>query len=290
MRRTKIPDIYNMKFPEDWKQYIDSLISKNPELNSSDIAFRMIRQDLKTRLEGEYQQLILQGIKPYTIANLPRIKAILSYLHTNQIWPFYAIGCGHCEDGLDPIAPFPPAHNIPGCCEAAAQYPVILRELARVRRRVNTETREFIYTGIWRSISLWESNQKGPLPSTKFFSETMNIIRKIPLFDYVFTLSEKGEGFKGFTVRISLLKSETIILPHYGLTNTRIRLQIPLEIPEGDLYMYCHDQYSKWKLGTPLLLNDSYMHGVFNNTSSDRVVLLIDLPHPRATSEQLRSY
>ena len=43
-------------------------------------------------LVNEQTKLIVQGIKPYTIANLPRIKAILSYLHTNPIWPFYAIG------------------------------------------------------------------------------------------------------------------------------------------------------------------------------------------------------
>ena len=290
MPRTSIPEAYKQLFASDWQSQVDQLIRSHSDYSLSELSLRLVRQEIKTRLEAEIFQVIDAGCEPHHAVKNSRIADIYLYLHNLRLWPTYGYGCGHAMISLPNFGPFPLPSLVKNAGEVANNYNIILGELGSVRNRILTETREFIYTGTWRSITLWESNVKATLPATKIFKKTMELLQLMPLFRKIFTLSQSDSTFRGFTVRISQLKSGTTILPHYGLTNTRLRLQIPLVIPAGDLFIYSHDQVRTWRLGTPIILDDSFIHGVTNNTPNDRVVLLVDLPHPEATLEQISSY
>lgn len=290
MERTVIADNYLQLFPQDWEHFLGDLLKANSDYISSPLSLQSVRQFIKARLEAEFLSQIHNGSSPDEVVESARISHIYSYLHERRVWPIYGLGCNHCVESLDPVAPFYPSNLVEGIHDVAQEFSTILSELSAVRRRIHTETKEFIYTGTWRSVNLWDSASQAPLPATRLFPQTMSLLMQIPLFKDMVELAQKGASFKSFIVRISLLKAGSVILPHFGLTNTRLRLQIPLEIPHGDLFIYSHNEKRKWALGQPLILNDSYMHGVYNNTDSDRVVLLIDLPHPEASLEQISSF
>ena len=290
MERTVIPDNYSQVFPVDWESFLSSFLEEKSGFRDSPLLLQRIRQFVKAGLESEFLKQIDQGLAPESVVSSSRLSDIYSFLVENHVWPIYGLGCNHCIDTLDPVSPFFPSHLVDGVCTVAKEYSIILSELAAVRRRIHTETKEFIYTGTWRSVNLWDSASAEPLPATSLFPQTMNLLMEIPLFRDMHYLAKDGTSFKSFIVRISLLKAGTIILPHFGLTNTRLRLQIPLEIPNGDLFIYSHNEKRHWTLGEALILNDSYMHGVFNNTTADPIVLLIDLPHPSASLEEITSF
>lgn len=290
MERINIPENYDQCFPEDWEAFLHQYLKEKEDFRQSPSLLQGVRQFIKTGLEAEFLRQINQGLPPELAASSSRLTDIYSYVLDQKVWPFYGLGCNHCVEGLDPIAPFIPVELIDGLENLASQSSVIISELSKVRRRIRTETKEFIYTGTWRSVNLWDSASVAPLPATGLFPETMGLLMDLPLFRDMHDRVKKGAIFKSFIVRISLLKPGTVILPHFGLTNTRLRLQIPLEIPCGELFIYSHDQRREWTLGEALVLNDSYMHGVYNSTDGDRIVLLIDLPHPSASADQLAAF
>jgi len=290
LKRTKIPDNYTNVIPDDWETFLGNYLIDQSGFTESPLMLQRVRQSIKSSLEAEFLVQINSGLMPEAVVFSSRIADMYSFLVENDVWPIYGMGCTHCVDSVDPVSPFFPSHFIDGVDTVAQHFSVILSELSSVRRRIHTETKEFIYTGTWRSVNLWDSASPVPLPAAHLFPETMNLLMDVPLFRDMHKKSQDGYNFKSFIVRISLLKPGTVILPHFGLTNTRLRLQIPLEIPSGDLFIYCHNARHQWQLGEPIILNDSYMHGVYNNTDSDRVVLLIDLPHPEASMDQIASF
>jgi len=84
----------------------------------------------------------------------------------------------------------------------------------------------------------------------------------------------------------SNLKSGADISPHYGPTNTRLRVHIPLKVPQGDLGIVCSDERRNWALGEPLVFDDSFAHATWNHSKEDRLVLLLDVWNPCITPEE----
>ena len=94
-------------------------------------------------------------------------------------------------------------------------------------------------------------------------------------------------------VYFSVLASDASIRPHYGATNAKLRLQLPLVLPGGSQSGLATHQLEvggktrEYELGVPLLFDDSFLHCVHAppagdscRTGGERVVLLADLWHP----------
>ena len=291
MARNTVPDTYRNAFSDDWRSDMMRTLLQYKDYRTSELSLRLVRQEIKSKLEAEiYLDATQSELPPHRIVTKDRIANIFQFSLESEVWPIYGLGCGHCVGDLTSFGPFPSPSVVENASLVATNYRTILNELRTIRNRIHTETREFIYTGTWRSLTLWESNIATDLPATKIFKETMELLMSMPSFQTIYELSSTSPSFRGFTVRISQLKPNTIILPHFGLTNTRLRLQIPLIIPQGDLFIYAHDKTSTWQLGQPLILDDSFIHGVYNHTNDDRIVLLVDLPHPEASLDAIMAY
>ena len=79
----------------------------------------------------------------------------------------------------------------------------------------------------------------------------------------------------------SSLASGAAISPHHGPANLRLRVHIPLSIPEGDCGIRVAGEARAWDCeGGPLVFDDSYEHETWNRCSVERVVLLFDVWHP----------
>ena len=93
----------------------------------------------------------------------------------------------------------------------------------------------------------------------------------------------------------STLESGAVIAPHFGPTNLRLRVHLPLLIDEPDaphdkLGMRVAGKDVRWRLNEPpIVFDDSFEHETWNRTSGKRVVLLFDVWHPEISGDERAS-
>ncbi len=88
-----------------------------------------------------------------------------------------------------------------------------------------------------------------------------------------------GMGIVG-QAYFSLLAPGTHIPGHCGPTNTKLRVQLGLDVPDG-CEMRIGDPLHKWDVARPLLVfDDSFEHEVWIRGDRERSVLILDFWHP----------
>tara|TARA_B110000495_G_scaffold21150_2_gene14973 strand:+ start:532 stop:1407 length:876 start_codon:yes stop_codon:yes gene_type:complete len=109
----------------------------------------------------------------------------------------------------------------------------------------------------------------------EFFPESIKATGSVP-----------GMGVVG-QAYFSLLAPGTHIPAHCGPTNTKLRLQLRLDVPEG-CEMRIGDHLHKWDEGHEILVfDDSFEHEVWIRGQGERSVLIFDFWHPDLTSAEL---
>lgn len=78
----------------------------------------------------------------------------------------------------------------------------------------------------------------------------------------------------------SVLSPGAVLTPHRGPYFGVIRCLIPIEIPDGDCGMRIAGVEQRFKLGEPLIFDDTLIHESWNKTNQNRVVLFIDFLRP----------
>ena len=86
----------------------------------------------------------------------------------------------------------------------------------------------------------------------------------------------------GPEVLFSVFTPGTHLLPHRGVTNTRVVGHLPLIIPE-DCALSVGGELHAWAEGRTVVFDDTYEHEAWNRSSSTRVVLIFDLWNPYLT-------
>jgi hypothetical protein len=89
-------------------------------------------------------------------------------------------------------------------------------------------------------------------------------------------------------VMISLLKPKTVIKPHHGITNIKLTVHIPVDIPNGDLGLKVVDEIYHWEKDTAFIFDDTYIHEAWNQTNDIRTVLIFDVWNPQLLTEERR--
>lgn len=84
------------------------------------------------------------------------------------------------------------------------------------------------------------------------------------------------------TAMFSLLKPNTRIPPHTGVTNARLVTHLPLIIPEGCGFRVGNET-REWVPGKAWVFDDTIEHEAWNNSDKLRVVLIFDIWHPHLT-------
>jgi len=80
-------------------------------------------------------------------------------------------------------------------------------------------------------------------------------------------------------VMFSVLAPGTHILPHRGVTNTRVVCHLPLVVP-SDCSLVVDGKRHEWREGEAIAFDDTYEHEAWNRGTRLRVVLIIDVWHP----------
>jgi aspartate beta-hydroxylase len=117
------------------------------------------------------------------------------------------------------------------------------------------------------------------------------------------TLRDKRMLFEGTPFGyafFSTLHANSSIDAHTAPMNLRLRIHLPLLVPEGDATkgeddddkhaLACGIQVGPlirpWIPGKALVLDDAFLHRVWNKTSENRVLLLVDVWHPDVSQRE----
>lgn len=88
----------------------------------------------------------------------------------------------------------------------------------------------------------------------------------------------------------STLKAGCKIAPHTAPCNLRLRVHLPLIVPEPEACgIRVAGETRRWEVGKAMIFDDSFEHETWNDGSSERVVLLFDLWHPDLTETEIVS-
>ena len=86
----------------------------------------------------------------------------------------------------------------------------------------------------------------------------------------------------GPEVLFSVFSAGTHLLPHRGVTNTRVVGHLPLIVPE-DCALNVGGETHVWQQGRVVVFDDTYEHEAWNRSSEPRVVLIFDVWNPYLT-------
>lgn len=82
----------------------------------------------------------------------------------------------------------------------------------------------------------------------------------------------------------SVLGPGTQIMPHYGVSNVRLVMHLPLLIPGNCALNLIDAGEHHWEQGNLVMFDDTFQHEAWNRSDTPRIVLLMDCWNPHLTS------
>lgn len=142
----------------------------------------------------------------------------------------------------------------------------------------------------------WHSYVQGGARSPDFRTHcpvTTRVVDEVGSDRLFFGDDDNGDNPFGFCF-FSTLAGNSRIRPHSGPMNLRLRIHLPLLVPEtttaakatSDCGLRVGTQSREWVPGKAIVLDDSFEHEVWNDTPNTRVVLLLDVWHPDVAPEE----
>jgi aspartate beta-hydroxylase len=92
----------------------------------------------------------------------------------------------------------------------------------------------------------------------------------------------------GPEVLYSIFTPGTHLLPHRGVTNTRLVGHLPLVIPR-DCALNVGGELHEWREGRVVVFDDTYEHEAWNRSDQVRVVMIFDIWNPYLTDVERRA-
>lgn len=78
----------------------------------------------------------------------------------------------------------------------------------------------------------------------------------------------------------SVLQPGSRIEPHFGVTNARVVVHLPLRVPDGCFLELTDVGRHFWREGEPMVFDDTFQHSALNPSDKPRGILLMDAWHP----------
>jgi aspartate beta-hydroxylase len=178
---------------------------------------------------------------------------------------------GHWYPGLE-RAPWHDPRQFTVAADLQERFGEIKAEALNLSERFfHEEAEEIGRTGSWQVAMFFEQGRRNDLvcaqcPTIAGVLERHSCVRRSAGLIY---LSRMGPN--------------THVVAHQGNSNVRLRCHLPLSIPDGDCAIRVGSDTRRWEEGKCIVFDDTFEHEVWNRTSRDRMVLLIDLWHPGLT-------
>ena len=87
-------------------------------------------------------------------------------------------------------------------------------------------------------------------------------------------------------VCFSVLQPGTHILPHHGVTNTRLVMHLPLLVPPDCALNVMGGGEHHWRERELMMFDDTFQHEAWNRSDRQRVILLMDCWNPHLTEAE----
>lgn len=129
----------------------------------------------------------------------------------------------------------------------------------------------------WSSLHLFDKAKRTAFADA--FPKTLKALENVDL------VRIDGVPLEAF---FSRLKPGAHIPPHFGLTNTRLTVHLPLIVPE-DCAIRVAGKDNHWREGEIIAFDDSYLHEAWNRSDRDRVVLIFECHHPDLSPQERRA-
>ncbi len=127
----------------------------------------------------------------------------------------------------------------------------------------------------WAAIHFYDGMVKKE-DNCKKFPVTFGLLEKLPLFKI---------GGKPVEALFSILKPKTSIPPHFGTSNARLTVHLPLIVPEN-CFLTAGDEERPVREGKMMFFDDSFTHKARNESGQIRIVLIFEVWHPGLTEEE----
>ncbi|KAL3810441.1 hypothetical protein ACHAXA_009481 [Cyclostephanos tholiformis] len=79
--------------------------------------------------------------------------------------------------------------------------------------------------------------------------------------------------------KISVIDGGSLVRPHTGSTNSRLRVHMGITVP-NDCGIIVDGEERRWVEGKCMVIDDSFVHSVWQNSTQVRIVLIVDIWHP----------
>lgn len=194
--------------------------------------------------------------------------------------------------GLSP-RPFYEREEFPWIAELEAGLDSIVEELKRVLESRTGELVPYVpETGEpsqegwdilagsqdWSSFHLYKGGRRVD-DNCEQCPRTTAILERMPLSRI------QGHAPEAF---FSILGPGAHIPPHFGISNFKLTLHLPLIVP-GDCAIRAGDETREWREGECLIFDDSFEHEAWNRSECTRVVLITDIWQPELTDVERRA-
>jgi aspartyl/asparaginyl beta-hydroxylase (cupin superfamily) len=159
-------------------------------------------------------------------------------------------------------------HDLPWLQELSDRWRSVLDEFRGAGPHLERadHTQHLVRTGRWDQYHIRLHSVEMPGAVDRFPS-TVEMIRKaadhLPI----------GRSY------FSVLCPGTVVRPHCGPHNVRLRVHLGLVTPPG-AELFVHGRRLTWTEGECLVFDDSYWHEARHTGFGDRVVLILDFIHP----------
>ena len=80
--------------------------------------------------------------------------------------------------------------------------------------------------------------------------------------------------------KVSVIEPDSLVKPHTGTSNARLRIHLGVRIPKQGVGIKVAGETRVWETGKCLVLDDSFVHSVWQNSTEPRIVLIVDVWHP----------
>jgi aspartyl/asparaginyl beta-hydroxylase (cupin superfamily) len=99
---------------------------------------------------------------------------------------------------------------------------------------------------------------------------------------------EANQTFRtsGGLIYFSRLAPNTVIAPHRGLTNMRLRCHLGISIPDN-CGISVEGISETWEESKCLVFDDSFLHEAWNGSDRERIVLIVDFWHPELSEDEV---
>lgn len=87
-------------------------------------------------------------------------------------------------------------------------------------------------------------------------------------------------------VCFSLLRPQSTIVAHYGVTNTRLVMHLPLIVPPDCALNVLGAAEHHWKPGELMMFDDTYQHEAWNRSDEPRLIVLMDCWNPHLSEPE----